>query len=149
MTFSTNLYGDHFDAIVTVNLTALLVMVTLYLSITENLPATSYLKMMDYWLIFSLFIPFVEVMLHTLLAFMRNKVDAAGEDDFKPDLVQKINNEVMVKVAFVDKKKKTNWKKLALKYAQFVLEFGLPSLFLFFMFGFFMMGAIVVDIVPE
>lgn len=33
VSFSTNYYGDHFDAIVTVNLTALLVMVTLFISV--------------------------------------------------------------------------------------------------------------------
>ena len=34
-------------------------------SISNDLPRTSYLKMVDIWLIFNLFIPFVEVLLHT------------------------------------------------------------------------------------
>ena len=38
---------------------------TFSFSISNDLPRTSYLKMVDIWLIFNLFIPFVEVLLHT------------------------------------------------------------------------------------
>ena len=34
-------------------------------SVSNDLPRTSYLKMVDIWLIFNLFIPFLEVLLHT------------------------------------------------------------------------------------
>ena len=50
---------------VTVNLTALLVLTTLFISVSATLPTTSYVKMVDIWLIFALLIPFVEVLLHT------------------------------------------------------------------------------------
>ena len=37
----------------------------LFVSVSNDLPRTSYLKMVDIWLIFNLFIPFLEVLLHT------------------------------------------------------------------------------------
>ena len=54
-----------FEAVVTVNLTVLLVLVTLFISVSASLPTTSYVKMMDLWLIFNLLLPFVEVLIHT------------------------------------------------------------------------------------
>ena len=56
-----------FEAVVTVNLTAMLVLATMFISIAESLPKTAYLKMMDYWLVFNLILPFIEVLLHTYM----------------------------------------------------------------------------------
>ena len=47
--------------VVTVNLTVMLVLATMFISVSENLPKTSYIKMVDIWLIFNLMIPFFEV----------------------------------------------------------------------------------------
>ncbi len=70
--FSTNHFDAFFfEAIVTVNLTSLLVLTTLFLSIFNSLPTTAYVKMIDVWLIFNLFIPFLEVLLHTLIDGLR------------------------------------------------------------------------------
>ncbi len=69
-----------FEAIATVNLTSLLVLTTMFISTMEGLPQTYYVKMMDVWLIFVLFIPFVQVLLHTYLEMYRL------EEDFDPDL---------------------------------------------------------------
>ena len=64
--YATNFFkGFFFEAVVTVNLTALLVLTTLFISVSATLPTTSYVKMVDIWLIFALLIPFVEVLLHT------------------------------------------------------------------------------------
>ena len=69
---STNyIQTSYFEAIVTVNLTAMLVLTTLFINVSNSLPPTSYLKMIDVYLIFSLLIPFVEVLLHTLMDSMR------------------------------------------------------------------------------
>ena len=62
--FSTNYFkAFFFEAIATVNLTALLSLTTLFISVTNSLPKTSYIKMIDVWLIFCLTIPFCEVVL--------------------------------------------------------------------------------------
>ena len=50
-----------FEAVVTVNLTVMLVLATMFISVSDNLPKTSYIKMVDLWLIFNLMIPFFEV----------------------------------------------------------------------------------------
>merc|ERR1719495_1697946 len=64
--YSTNFFKDFFfEAVVTVNLTALLVLVTLFISVSQSLPQTAYVKMVDIWLIFAQVVPFVEVLLHT------------------------------------------------------------------------------------
>ncbi len=68
-----------FEAIATVNLTSLLVLTTMFISTMESLPQTYYVKMMDAWLIFVLFVPFIEVLLHTYLEMYRL------EEGFDPD----------------------------------------------------------------
>ena len=50
-----------YQADVGVNLTVMLVLATMFISVSENLPKTSYIKMIDIWLIFNLMIPFFEV----------------------------------------------------------------------------------------
>jgi len=50
---------SHFDTTIMVSLTAMLVMYTLYQSISGTLPQTAYLKMIDVWLLFGLLMPFV------------------------------------------------------------------------------------------
>ena len=49
---------EHFEASIMVALTSMLVMYTLYQSISASLPQTAYMKMIDYWLLNGLFIPF-------------------------------------------------------------------------------------------
>ena len=51
--------------IMIVNLTVTLVLTTMFVNISGKLPSTSYIKMVDIWLIFNLVIPFTEVLLHT------------------------------------------------------------------------------------
>ena len=37
----------------------------MFINVSNQLPKTSYIKMMDIWLIFNLILPFTEVILHT------------------------------------------------------------------------------------
>ena len=72
--YATNFFKPFFfEAVVTVNLTALLVLTTLFISVSSSLPPTAYVKMIDVWLIFSQLIPFSEVLLHTFMDCMRNE----------------------------------------------------------------------------
>ena len=76
VSFSTNYFkAFFFEASVTVNLTSLLVLTTLFISVSNSLPKTAYIKMMDIWLIFNLFIPFSEVLLHTYIDSLRTEED--------------------------------------------------------------------------
>ena len=72
VSYTTNFYKDFFfEAAVTVNLTSLLVLTTMFLSVSDSLPPTSYVKMIEIWLLFSLMIPFLEVMLHVYMDSLR------------------------------------------------------------------------------
>ena len=62
ITFATTFFKPvYFEAALTVNLTNMLVMTTIFTSVMDRLPTTSYLKMIDIWLIFCQLIPFTEV----------------------------------------------------------------------------------------
>ena len=81
---STNYFKSFFfEAVVTVNLTCMLVLTTMFISISNDLPTTAYLKMMDYWLIFNLLLPFIEVLLHTYM----EKLTEENENHPEADLV--------------------------------------------------------------
>ena len=70
--YATNFFKDFFfEAVVSVNLTSLLVLTTLFISVAQSLPPTAYVKMVDIWLIFAQVIPFVEVLLHTWMDSLR------------------------------------------------------------------------------
>ena len=43
----------------------LLVLTTMFVGVGQNLPKTSSIKMVDYWMVFNLLIPFLEVLIHT------------------------------------------------------------------------------------
>ena len=74
--YTTNFFKPFFfEAVVTVNLTALLVLTTLFISVAGKLPPTAYVKMVDIWLIFSQMVPFIEVLLHTFMDCMREAED--------------------------------------------------------------------------
>ena len=63
ITFATTFFKPFFfEAALSVNLTNMLVMTTIFMSVMERLPTTSYLKMIDLWLIFCQLVPFTEVM---------------------------------------------------------------------------------------
>lgn len=53
------------------NVTVLLVLTTLFISVSNSLQKTSYIKMIEIYLLFSLSMPFSEVLLITLLDLMR------------------------------------------------------------------------------
>ena len=73
---STNYFKSFFfEAVVTVNLTCMLVLVTMFISVSGSLPKTAYIKMVDYWLIFTLMLPFVEVLLHTYMESLNDDED--------------------------------------------------------------------------
>ena len=56
---------DVFEGIVMVNLTCMMVLSALYISVSNNLPSTSSIKMVEVWLLFSFLYPFVIILLQT------------------------------------------------------------------------------------
>ena len=74
---------SHFDTTVMVSLTSMLVMYTLYQSISGTLPQTSYLKMIDVWLLFGLMLPFVIFLFQVLNQLLMQTLDLADSNNVK------------------------------------------------------------------
>ena len=64
-----------FKAVITVNLTSMLVLTTMFINVSNSLPKTSYMKMVDAWLLFNLLYPFIVVLLHTYMDTLRSDDD--------------------------------------------------------------------------
>ena len=63
------------QAVITVNLTSMLVLTTMFINVSNSLPKTSYMKMVDAWLLFNLLYPFIVVLIHTYMDTLRNDED--------------------------------------------------------------------------
>ena len=73
ITFATTFFKPFFfEAALSVNLTTMLVMTTIFISKMEGLPQTSDIKMIDIWLILCQLVPFAEVVLLTALEYHRD-----------------------------------------------------------------------------
>ena len=72
ITFATTFFKPFFfEAALSVNLTTMLVMTTIFISKMEGLPPTSDIKMIDVWLILCQIVPFFQVVLVTATEFLR------------------------------------------------------------------------------
>ena len=72
ITYATTFFKPvFFEAALSVNLTTMLVMTTIFISKMEVLPATSDVKMIDCWLILCQLVPFVQVVLLTAMEYLR------------------------------------------------------------------------------
>ena len=73
ITYATTFFKPFFfEAALSVNLTTMLVMTTIFISKMESLPPTSDIKMIDIWLILCQMVPFAEVVLLTAMEYHRN-----------------------------------------------------------------------------
>ena len=87
ITFATTLFKQiYFEASLSVNLTCMLVMTTIFISKMEGLPPTSDTKMIDMWLVMCQLVPFIEVMLVTAIEYYReepgnDKQEGEGKED--------------------------------------------------------------------
>ena len=73
ITFATTFFKPFFfEAALSVNLTTMLVMTTIFISKMESLPPTSDIRMIDVWLILAQLLPFIEVVLLTAMEFFRD-----------------------------------------------------------------------------
>ena len=90
ITFATTFFKPFFfEAALSVNLTTMLVMTTIFMSKMEGLPPTSDIKMIDIWLVLCQMVPFAEVVLLTAMEYHRGD-DGHGQDG---DMVVKMHVE--------------------------------------------------------
>ena len=83
ITFATTFFKPFFfEAALSVNLTTMLVMTTIFISKMEGLPPTSDIKMIDIWLILCQLVPFAQVVLLTAMEYLREeeKVERKGDE---------------------------------------------------------------------
>ena len=104
-----------FEAALSVNLTTMLVMTTIFISKMESLPPTSATKMIDYWLILCQLVPFLQVVLLTAKEYLREEElekkeekeekneEIISEEEHGPETKEawKLPQEKRSKVAFV------------------------------------------------
>ena len=60
-----------FEATISVNVTAMLVLTTMFINVSNNLPKTNYIQMIDVWLLVSLVKPFLDILLQTYIDNLR------------------------------------------------------------------------------
>ena len=128
ITYATTFFKPFFfEAALSVNLTTMLVMTTIFISKMESLPLTSATKMIDYWLILCQLVPFAQVVLLTAKEFFREEEGLIETPDTKEDepgqakpVVCNMKNNTQLdikdcadpKEAWVAGKNKTFWKQL-------------------------------------
>ena len=101
ITYATTFFKPFFfEAALSVNLTTMLVMTTIFISKMEGLPPTSATKMIDYWLILCQLVPFAQVVLLTIKENLREEEQ---EDNIakEKDLIEQpltIEDNLMVNV---------------------------------------------------
>ena len=61
---------DKYSLIITVNITCMMVLASVYLSVSASLPQTSDIKPVEIWLIFNLAFPFLVILVNVLLQVM-------------------------------------------------------------------------------
>ena len=62
------------------NLTALLVLTTVFISVSNSLPKTAYIKLIEVWLLGHIFVPFFEVILFTIIDYIRLDLSDAKQE---------------------------------------------------------------------
>ena len=75
------------------NLTSMLVLTTMFINVSNSLPKTSYMKMVDAWLLFNLLYPFIVVLLHTYMDTLRNNEEREINHHGKTITINEENDE--------------------------------------------------------
>ena len=99
ITFATTFFKPiFFEAALSVNLTTILVMTTIFISKMESLPPTSDIKMIDIWLILCQLAPFVQVVLLTAMEYFREEESVKTQGDLEVVRGIKDKTEVALKM---------------------------------------------------
>ena len=102
ITFATTFFKPYFfEAALTVNLTTMLVMTTIFISKMDGLPPTSAIKMIDIWLIMCQLVPFSEVVLLTAIEY-----NSGGEQGTNGEKTKTINHHGTMRLVKLDDESK-------------------------------------------
>ena len=136
------LQPSDFEANVTVNVTTLLVLTTLFISISDALPRTSYVKAVDTWLITNLMIPFLEIILQSLSNIWYKDNEDTNTRIFRvspknPGIGDDKNNSSMNRIHREERENEKNMNILRL-----LTRTALPGFYILFCISFFLYGVI-------
>jgi len=83
------------DFAIGLTMTIMLVMYTMYQSISSSLPQTAYLKFIDYWLMFCLMVPFFVFVVQVLMKMeIINTSKVEGKNASKPGNIKSYNDSI-------------------------------------------------------
>ena len=100
ITFATTFFKPYFfEAALTVNLTTMLVMTTIFIAKMDRLPPTSDIKMIDVWLVMCQLVPFCEVVLLTAIEY-----NSTGEENESKEETKKVNHHGVTRVVKLNEK---------------------------------------------
>ena len=106
-----------------------------FLGLSQSLPVTSYIKMIDIWMLFTMTIPFLEVVLHTTNeVFKRPRENHVGSDN-QIDVAP-----VMVKPAKEEEDVPKDRKRMNSNLVRLTGRYMLPASSLLFTFIFSVVG---------
>ena len=105
-----------------------------FLGLSQRLPTTSYIKMIDIWMLFTMTIPFLEVIQHTTKEVLKGET---GVGPSKVDVVR-------VKSAKDqdEEKEETKNTRTSIALVRLAGQFKLPVISLIFIFTFWTVGLI-------
>ena len=105
----------------------------MFLSVIDSLPTTSYIKMVEVWLIFSLLIPFLEVLILSLIhhksssgpKYTDTRVGPTEEDPNKDESGKNLKEIYLLRLAII------------------LRDYGIPLMFLMFTIVYWAIGLAV------
>lgn len=125
----TLMIGDeHFDTTLMVSLTSMLVMYTLYQSVSGSLPQTAYLKSIDVWLLFGLIMPFI-----VFLFLVYKNLTAKTITERSKNQIEPLNKLRIVRIT--NNRLKNNGKDKASRKMTVIIPFS-TVFFIFIYWGF-------------
>ena len=123
ITFATTFFKPiFFEAALSVNLTTMLVLTTIFISKMEGLPPTSDIKMIDIWLVFCQLVPFTEVVLLTAMEYCRycDTEDGYSSMRLQIDEVQESQEKKISQRCWLSQLKTIGQYKICIKILKFV-----------------------------
>ena len=75
----------------------------MFINVSNNLPKTSYMKMIDVWLLFNLLYPFIVVLLHTYMDTLRNDEEREINHHGRAITVDKNKSDSGLQIKVLDK----------------------------------------------
>ena len=119
----------------------LLVLTTLFISISDALPRTSYVKAIDIWLITNLMIPFFEIILQSLMNILYNDYEKHDAKIIRIAPINQSNREIDNQNLNINHANVVKRKNL-LNIMRLLTKTVIPGFYVLFCIAFFLYGMI-------